>query len=110
MVISILAAKSHDTGLPSDLQSPGPEDTGCPSLSLRLQPLLGIWGHRLPLCCPTGRISSNIRHPCAKSKYCRLDGSTHRRISNKSINKQALPKSPHGCTEHRAVDPRADGG
>lgn len=24
--------------------STGPEDTGCPSLSLRLQPLLGIWG------------------------------------------------------------------
>lgn len=36
------------------LISSGPEDTGCPSLSLRLQPLLGIWGHHLPLCCPTG--------------------------------------------------------
>lgn len=38
----------------SALISAGPEDTGCPSLSLRLQPLLGIWGHCLPLCCPTG--------------------------------------------------------
>lgn len=38
----------------SALISVGPEDTGCPSLSLWLQPLEGIWGHCVPLCCPAG--------------------------------------------------------
>lgn len=34
--------------------SPGPEDTGSPSLSPQLRLHLGIWGHSSPLCCHTG--------------------------------------------------------
>lgn len=36
------------------LISAGAEAAGCPSVSLGLQPLEGIWGHCEPLCCPAG--------------------------------------------------------